>query len=60
MSDQCPRAQSLARLTGWSAHVIRIAYSEAVEKVGALPIENLTELGSILDDLRKPAKKAQR
>ena len=36
------------------------AYRDALERVGALPIENLTELGSILDNLRKPAKKAKR
>jgi DNA-binding transcriptional MerR regulator/methylmalonyl-CoA mutase cobalamin-binding subunit len=36
------------------------AYREALEKVGALPIENLTQLGSILDDLRKPAREAKR
>lgn len=36
------------------------AYREALEKVGALPIENLVQLGSTLDDLRKPARKAKR
>jgi hypothetical protein len=33
------------------------AYREALEKVGALPIENLAQLGSTLDNLRKPARK---
>jgi DNA-binding transcriptional MerR regulator/methylmalonyl-CoA mutase cobalamin-binding subunit len=36
------------------------AYREALEKVGALPIENLAQLGSTLDNLRKPARKAKR
>ena len=36
------------------------AYRDALEKVGALPIENLAQLGSILDSLRKLAKKAKR
>ena len=36
------------------------AYREALEKVGALPIENLAQLGSTLDNLRKPARKANR
>jgi MerR family transcriptional regulator, light-induced transcriptional regulator len=36
------------------------AYRDALEKVGALPIENLAQLGSTLDDLRKPGRKAQR
>lgn len=36
------------------------AYREALEKVGALPIENLAQLGATLDNLRKPARKAKR
>jgi hypothetical protein len=36
------------------------AYREALEKVGALSIENLAQLGSTLDNLRKPARKAKR
>ena len=35
------------------------AYREALEKVGALPIENLAQLGATLDDLRKPTIKAK-
>jgi DNA-binding transcriptional MerR regulator/methylmalonyl-CoA mutase cobalamin-binding subunit len=36
------------------------AYREALERVAALPIENLAQLGAALDHLRKPAKKANR
>ncbi len=36
------------------------AYRDALEKVGALPIENLAQLGATLDSLRKPARKAKR
>ena len=36
------------------------AYRDALEKVGALPIENLAQLGSPLDNLRTPARKAKR
>ena len=36
------------------------AYRDALEKAGVLPIESLTHLGSILDELRKPMKKAKR
>jgi len=36
------------------------AYRDVLDKIGALPIENLTQLGSTLDDLRKPARKAKR
>jgi DNA-binding transcriptional MerR regulator/methylmalonyl-CoA mutase cobalamin-binding subunit len=36
------------------------AYREALEKVGALPIENLAQLGATLDNLRKPARTAKR
>ena len=32
------------------------AYREALEKVGALPIENLAQLGATLDGLRKPTR----
>ena len=35
------------------------AYRDALEKVGALPMEDLAHLGSALDDLRKPARKAK-
>jgi DNA-binding transcriptional MerR regulator/methylmalonyl-CoA mutase cobalamin-binding subunit len=35
------------------------AYRDALEKVGALPIENLAQLGAALDHLRKPAKRAK-
>jgi DNA-binding transcriptional MerR regulator/methylmalonyl-CoA mutase cobalamin-binding subunit len=35
------------------------AYREALEKIGALPIENLTQLGTTLDELRKPASKVR-
>ena len=36
------------------------AYRDALEKIGALPIETLAQLGTTLDNLRKPAKKAKR
>jgi DNA-binding transcriptional MerR regulator/methylmalonyl-CoA mutase cobalamin-binding subunit len=36
------------------------AYREALEKVAALPIENLAQLGEALDHLRKPARAAKR
>jgi hypothetical protein len=36
------------------------AYRDVLEKIGALPIENLAQLGSTLDDLRKLARKAKR
>lgn len=36
------------------------AYRDALEKVGALPIENLAQLGATLDNLRKPPRKAKR
>jgi MerR family transcriptional regulator, light-induced transcriptional regulator len=36
------------------------AYREALENVGAVLIENLVHLGSTLDGLRRPAKKANR
>ena len=36
------------------------AYREALENMGAVPIENLVHLGSTLDGLRRPAKKANR
>ena len=36
------------------------AYRDALEKVGALLIENLAQLGSTLDHLRKPSRKAKR
>jgi DNA-binding transcriptional MerR regulator/methylmalonyl-CoA mutase cobalamin-binding subunit len=36
------------------------AYRDALKRVGALPIENLEQLGSILDSLRTPARKAER
>jgi DNA-binding transcriptional MerR regulator/methylmalonyl-CoA mutase cobalamin-binding subunit len=36
------------------------AYHEALEKVGALPIKNLAQLGANLDQLRKPAREAKR
>jgi len=36
------------------------AYRDALEKIGALPIENLAQLASTLDSLRKPARKAKR
>ena len=36
------------------------AYCEALENLGAVPIENLLHLGSTLDGLRRPAKKANR
>jgi len=36
------------------------AYRDALEKVGALAIENLAQLGATLDHFRKPAKKAKR
>jgi MerR family transcriptional regulator, light-induced transcriptional regulator len=36
------------------------AYRAALENMGAVPIENLVHLGSTLDDLRRPAKKAKR
>jgi DNA-binding transcriptional MerR regulator/methylmalonyl-CoA mutase cobalamin-binding subunit len=36
------------------------AYHRLLEKTGAVPIESLAHLGSILDQLRKPARKAKR
>lgn len=36
------------------------AYRDALEKVGALPIESLAQLGSTLDSLRKPVRTAKR
>lgn len=36
------------------------AYRAALDKVGALQIKDLTQLGSVLDELRKPSKKAKR
>ena len=36
------------------------AYRDACEKAGALPIENLAQLGATLDNLRKPARRARR
>lgn len=36
------------------------AYRDALEKIGALQMNDLTHLCSILDDLRKPAKKVRR
>jgi DNA-binding transcriptional MerR regulator/methylmalonyl-CoA mutase cobalamin-binding subunit len=36
------------------------AYRGALEKIGALPVENLAQLGSALDDLRKPGRKVKR
>ena len=36
------------------------AYREALENMGAVPIENLVHLGSTLDGLRRPAKKGNR
>ncbi len=35
------------------------AYRDALERIGALPIENLAQLGSTLDNLRKPARKTK-
>jgi DNA-binding transcriptional MerR regulator/methylmalonyl-CoA mutase cobalamin-binding subunit len=35
-------------------------YRDALERVGALPIENLAQLGATLDDLRRPTSKARR
>jgi DNA-binding transcriptional MerR regulator/methylmalonyl-CoA mutase cobalamin-binding subunit len=36
------------------------SYRDALEEIGALPIENLAQLGTTLDNLRKPARKAKR
>ena len=36
------------------------AYREALEKIGALQLRDLVHLGSVLDDLRKPAKEPKR
>jgi DNA-binding transcriptional MerR regulator/methylmalonyl-CoA mutase cobalamin-binding subunit len=36
------------------------AYRDTLEKIGALPVEDLAHLGSALDDLRKPAREAKR
>jgi hypothetical protein len=55
--------QRVARLTGLSAHVIRIReqrYRDTLEKAGAIPIENLAQPGATLDNLRQPARKAKR
>jgi hypothetical protein len=55
--------QLIARITGWSACVIRIweqRYRDTLEKVGATPIENLAQPGATLDGLRQPARKAIR
>jgi hypothetical protein len=35
------------------------AYRVVLDKLGALPMENLADLGSALDQLRRPAKKAR-
>ena len=37
-----------------------IELKDALENMGAVPIENLVHLGSTLDGLRRPAKKAKR
>jgi len=36
------------------------AYQDALEKAGALRIKDLSHLGSVLDDLRKPSKKSKK
>jgi methylmalonyl-CoA mutase cobalamin-binding subunit len=36
------------------------AYRNALEKIGAVQIDDLTQVGATLDDLRKPAKKGER
>jgi len=36
------------------------AYRKLLEKISAVPLKDLADLGSALDDLRKPAKKAKR
>jgi hypothetical protein len=36
------------------------AYREVLARLGAIPIEDLEELGRVLDHLRRPAKKAKR
>ena len=36
------------------------AYRKLLERLGAVPLETLADLGSTLDDLRKPAKKIKR
>ena len=36
------------------------AYRDALVKIGALQIKDLAELGSVLDSLRKPSRKAKR
>jgi len=36
------------------------SYRAALKMIGAVPIESLVQLGSTLDDLRKPANKATR
>ena len=36
------------------------SYHDLLDKIGAVPLESLADLGSALDDLRKPAKKAKR
>lgn len=35
------------------------AYLNVLENIGAIPVENLAQLGSTLDNLRKPVKKAK-
>jgi hypothetical protein len=53
--------QWVARLTGLNAHAVRTwepRYRDTPEKVGVLPIENLAQPGATLDNLRKPATKA--
>jgi DNA-binding transcriptional MerR regulator/methylmalonyl-CoA mutase cobalamin-binding subunit len=66
--DDPDLASELARLRDCLPAEIRLlaggrampAYRDALEKVGALPIENLAQLGSTLDDLRKPMKRLKR
>jgi methanogenic corrinoid protein MtbC1 len=36
------------------------AYAQALENVGAIQVKDLSHFGALLDDLRKPAKKAPR
>jgi len=49
--------QEVALLTGGRAMP---AYLDAIERIGAVQMKDLADLGSTLDDLRKPAKTTKR
>jgi methanogenic corrinoid protein MtbC1 len=49
--------REVALLTGGRAMP---AYLDTIERIGALPMKDLADLGSTLDDLRKPARISKR